>query len=652
MLIFKNARFSTQLVLLLALPLIAMFWFAQPTLLESYFNITLALMIFAVTAFFGWHMIRKNSYNLGADPVTLRKTLDGIANFQLEQEFHLKGENITGVYAAAEKLQDNLKDYMHDSERKIVTTSRTQKALDRAGTCMTISDRARKVAYLNPAAKQLFVRLQDDIRERIKGFSVDDISKYSIQDFLVFCEEQKTFDAQDESEQLRMLRIGSYTIKLALNPVISDEGEFWGIVAEWTDRTQEIKSRTEIQQVVDSALNGDLGQRVNIEELEGYYKALAGSVNNLVENFELVIGDTNTVLNALASGDLSKKIKAEYKGELQSLKVATNSTISKLTEVVTEIKIVSDQVKSGAREISDGNTNLSNRTEDQAGSLERTATSMEAMTNTVKRNAANATEANRLVLETRQQAEAGGEVVSMAVSAMQEIDDSSKKISDIIGVIDEIAFQTNLLALNASVEAARAGEQGRGFSVVASEVRNLAGRSATAAKEIKDLIEDSSAKVGEGSRLVNESGDTLREIISGVKQVTEIVGEIASASQDQSEGINEVNATIVTMDDLTQQNASLVEHAAEASETLGQQASRLNDMMDFFATDENNRATRDTNRTAHPAVKPSADRRQAARPWVNKPAPKKSVKREKVSPEAVITIDSGMVGNGETWDEF
>ena len=243
-------------------------------------------------------------------------------------------------------------------------------------------------------------------------------------------------------------------------------------------------------------------------------------------------------------------------------------------------------VKSGTEEITQGNATLNQRTEQQASNLGKTASSMEELTNTVKQNAQNAAEADQLAKVVREQAEKGGLVVKQAVSAMNEINDSSKKISDIIGVIDEIAFQTNLLALNAAVEAARAGEQGRGFAVVASEVRNLAGRSATAAKEIKDLIEDSSGKVNDGSRLVNESGTTLEEIVKGVKKVTDLVGEIASASQEQSIGLDHINTAIAQIDVLTQQNASLVEESTAASRLLGEEASGLGSLVSFFNTSE------------------------------------------------------------------
>ncbi len=216
-------------------------------------------------------------------------------------------------------------------------------------------------------------------------------------------------------------------------------------------------------------------------------------------------------------------------------------------------------------EIADGNQNLARRTERTAASLEETASSMEQMTASVKQTADNAGQANQLAMAARQQAEKGGTVVGSAVTAMNGINDASKKIADIIGVIDEIAFQTNLLALNAAVEAARAGEQGRGFAVVATEVRNLAGRSAAAAKEIKALIKDSVAKVEEGSRLVDDSGKTLAEIVGSVKKVTDIVAEIAAASREQSSGIEQVNKAVMEMDGTTQQNAALVQKAASAS---------------------------------------------------------------------------------------
>jgi methyl-accepting chemotaxis protein len=247
-----------------------------------------------------------------------------------------------------------------------------------------------------------------------------------------------------------------------------------------------------------------------------------------------------------------------------------------LATLVENIRSAASEVQTSAEEISKGNTSLSQRVESQAATLEETSASMQRMTETVRRNADNARAANDLAIEARNHAERGGTVVQTAVAAMQAIDDSSRKISEIIGVIDAIAFQTNLLALNAAVEAARAGEQGRGFAVVASEVRNLAGRSASAAKEIKTLIQDSVTKVSDGSRLVEQSGSTLVEIVASVKKVAAIVGEITTASTEQADGIDQVSRAVIMMDEGTQQNAALVEQAAAASESIVQQVRELN----------------------------------------------------------------------------
>ena len=261
-------------------------------------------------------------------------------------------------------------------------------------------------------------------------------------------------------------------------------------------------------------------------------------------------------------------------------------TVQKLLEIISGIKLGANEVSVASEQVSQGNANLSQRTQEQASSLEEVASSMEEMTGTVNHNAENAQHANQLAIAAREQADLGGQVVGEAVTAMSEINDASKQIADIIGVIDEIAFQTNLLALNAAVEAARAGEQGRGFAVVASEVRNLAGRSSTAAKEIKGLIQNSVDKVENGSRLVSESGGALSEIVDSVKKVSDIVAEIAAASKEQSDGINQVNKALLQMDEMTQQNASLVEEAAAASEAMGAQAQELDALVSFFKLNE------------------------------------------------------------------
>ncbi len=284
------------------------------------------------------------------------------------------------------------------------------------------------------------------------------------------------------------------------------------------------------------------------------------------------------VSESLSSGALDIKHDGLDIGVYGSI----NKTLDKLKEIIRGIKAGSHEVSIAAEQVSQGNANLSQRTQEQASSLEEVASSMEQMTGTTSQNASNAQLTNQLAQDASKLAEKGVSVVRNAVEAMSEIDSSSKKIADIIKVIDEIAFQTNLLALNAAVEAARAGEQGRGFAVVASEVRNLAGRSAKAAKEIKLLIEDSVTKVESGAELVNETGKSLEEIVTSVKKASVMATEIAEASKEQSQGIEQVNKAILQMDEMTQQNASLVEQAAAASEAMGAQAQELSALVSYF----------------------------------------------------------------------
>ena len=299
-------------------------------------------------------------------------------------------------------------------------------------------------------------------------------------------------------------------------------------------------------------------------------------------DMERLVAEAETVLSLVAASDLSQEMTGVYHGGLEKVKASINLVVRNLVQTITTVREVVESVVSGSEEINRGNSDLSERTSEQASSLEETASSMQEMTETVKQNADNAKQANQLAIEARETANQGGDVTMQAVAAMMEINKSSKKIADIITVIDEIAFQTNLLALNAAVEAARAGEHGRGFAVVAAEVRNLAQRSATAAKEIKGLINESIQRVTDGSELVNQSGRTLEEIVESVKRVTDIIAEISAASQEQASGINQVNKAVMQVDQATQQNAALVEEITSASYSMKAQADELLRRMALF----------------------------------------------------------------------
>jgi methyl-accepting chemotaxis protein len=350
-----------------------------------------------------------------------------------------------------------------------------------------------------------------------------------------------------------------------------------GALLNAMSRMQEALARMvgELKDVVGAAARGDFSRRIDAAGMRGFQQEIASEVNTLASTSEAGINEVVRVLGALSRGDLTEKITNDYQGSFGQLKDDSNKTVEQLTLMVKGIKESVDTIEVASREIASGNADLSQRTEEQASSLEETASSMEELTSTVKQNADNAQQANQLAIGASEVATRGGRVVGEVVTTMQGITDASRKIADIISVIDGIAFQTNILALNAAVEAARAGEQGRGFAVVATEVRTLAQRSATAAKEIKALIEDSVGKVETGSRQVDEAGKTMDEIVKSVKRVTDIMGDITAASREQSAGIEQVSTAVSQMDEVTQQNAALVEQAAAAAESLEEQAQVL-----------------------------------------------------------------------------
>ena len=371
-------------------------------------------------------------------------------------------------------------------------------------------------------------------------------------------------------------------IQASYNPILDANGKPYKVVKFATDITGQKQAQNGVEKLIRAAAAGQLSERIKTEQFTGASKELTESFNRLLDSVATPLHEAQGVLSALAANDLTKSMTGNYQGEFEQMKQSLNSTLGNLNKTVALVRDAVDGVSAGAEQITKGNEDLSQRTSEQASSLEETSASMEEMTSTVKQNADNTKQANQLAIAARDTADKGGAVTVKAVEAMGEINKSSKKIADIITVIDEIAFQTNLLALNAAVEAARAGEHGRGFAVVAAEVRNLAQRSATAAKEIKGLINESIQRVNDGSELVNQSGKTLEEIVNSVKRVTDIIAEISAASQEQASGIDQVNKAIMSMDETTQQNAALVEETTSASQSMKEQAKELMRQVEVF----------------------------------------------------------------------
>jgi methyl-accepting chemotaxis protein len=378
------------------------------------------------------------------------------------------------------------------------------------------------------------------------------------------------------------IRVGGRTFRLIASPILNQHGERLGTVVEWTDRTAEVAIEEEVSGIISAAAAGDFSKRIASEEMSGFFRQISQGINDLLEVNGRALGDVGAMLTRLSQGDLTHKIDTNYQGMLGRLKDDANVTVDNLQEIIFSIKSATDAINTAAQEIASGNQDLSSRTEQQASSLEETASSMEELTSTVRQNAENARQANELATTAQQVAEKGGQVVGQVVDTMGAIYQSSSKISDIISVIDGIAFQTNILALNAAVEAARAGEQGRGFAVVATEVRNLAQRSAAAAREIKGLISDSVDKVETGGRLVDQAGQTMGEVVASIQRVAKIMADISDATREQTAGIEQVGLAVTQMDEMTQQNAALVEQAAAAAESLEEQARNLAQSVSIF----------------------------------------------------------------------
>ena len=393
----------------------------------------------------------------------------------------------------------------------------------------------------------------------------------------------------------------------------------------------------EIEQVVEAAAErGDFSRRLSLEQKQGYTRRLSELLNQLSTVTETGLRDVMRVANALAGGDLTQTISKDYPGLFGETKQGVNTTVENLQQLVSEIQDAGMAINAAASEIAQGNSDLSRRTEGQAASLEETASSMEEITGTVKQNADNAQVASKLARSSSEVATKVGRVVE----TMSSINESSRKIVDIISVIDGIAFQTNILALNAAVEAARAGEQGRGFAVVAAEVRNLAQRSASAAKEIKHLINDSVSKVDDGAKLVAEAGSTMSEIESSIQRVTDIMSEISAASVEQSAGIAQINQAVIQMDETTQQNAALVEEASAAAEALQEQAQTMAQAIGSFKL----------NRTSHMLLS-----RKPVEP-VHKPVPTaasaKASKPVKLASKKPAAISVPQASEDADWAEF
>jgi methyl-accepting chemotaxis protein len=522
----------------------------------------------------------------------------------VEVPYANRGDEIGEIAKATEVFKESLAE-------KVVNL-RVRSALDVVTSNVMVADDGYNIMYMNKTLTAMLHEAASEIRKVLPAFDSNRLMGANMDVFHKNpAHQRKLMDSLVGTVESH-IAVGTQKFHLVATAVMDKHGKRSGTVVEWKNETAEKAIEGEVNGMVQAAVAGDFSQRVPVDGKKGFMLTLAQAMNQLCETTGKALNEFAGMFGALAEGDMTQRIAGEYQGMFGKLRDDANSMAERIGSTISEIKQAAREVSNASAEISTSTTDLSQRTEEQAASLEETSASMEEISATVKKNAENAQQANQFTSETRSVAERGGAVVSDAVNAMARIEESSRKISDIIGVIDEIARQTNLLALNAAVEAARAGEAGRGFAVVATEVRSLAQRSSQAAKDIKDLITNSSGQVKEGVDLVNRTGTSLQEIVDSIKKVADIVADIANASAEQSTGIEEVNKALTQMDEVTQQNSALVEENAATAKTLADQSNAMDDRVAFFRLDQ----------SASHAPRPAATRAPAAAPKRPSPAPK------------------------------
>jgi methyl-accepting chemotaxis protein len=516
-----------------------------------------ALVIAMITYWLGRSIVRPLIKAVNVADAIAAGNLDN----QIEVNSHSEYE-VNQLLKAFSSMQTQLRQRIEQDRRVANEALRINSALDSVTTSVFIADNHHQIIYFNKSAEALLKKEEHHFRQRFNDFEVTQVLGATLDSYHRVPAHQRHLIENLSGSYSSKFKMGDLTIDSTVTPVINADGERLGTVAEFRDITAQVMVEQEINQVVAAASKGDFQPRIDLQNKTGFFHVFSEGLNQIIDYNQQAIKETMRMFSALAKGDLTQTMTNDYVGAFEQLKNDANATVRKLIEIMTVIKQTADSVSRVVEEISQGNVILNSRAEEQTKFLEQTGTNTEEITTTVQQNADNARYATELAINARERAQQGGEVVGQAIVAISEINDSSKRVADIIGVIDEIAFQTNLLALNAAVEAARAGEQGRGFAVVAAEVRNLAQRSAAAARD--------------------KSGKVLGEIVIAVKKVSDIIAEIAAASQEQSIGIQQINKTIVQMDQMTQQNASLIEESAIATRALAKQAQYLQRQVAFF----------------------------------------------------------------------
>lgn len=532
-----------------------------------------------------WYIINILIRQIGQEPITVMRFADQIANGDLNANIALRPGDNGSIAASLQAMLQKIRSNMEENAKIANENQRIRIALDNVSTNVMMADNDRNIIYANTAVIEMLRNAESDLKKVLPTFSAANLLGTSIDQFHKNPAHQKSLLSTFTSTYRTQIVVGERTFGLAASPVFNEKGERLGSVVEWTDRTLEVAVENEISNIVEHAVKGDFSTRLQEEGKQGFFKKLTLDINLLMETSEVGLNEVLRVLAAIARGDLTEKIEREYFGTFGALKDACNETVAKLSQIANDVINSTDSLSNAAAQVSSTSQSLSQAASEQAASVEETSASIEQMAAGINQNAENAKITDGIAGKAAKEAAEGGEAVKHTVSAMKEI--ASK-----IGIIDDIAYQTNMLALNAAIEAARAGEHGKGFAVVAAEVRKLAERSQVAAREIGDLASGS-------VQTAERAGELIDAIVPGIGRTSDLVQEIAAASQEQSAGVGQINTAMNQMNQITQQNASSSEELAATAEEMTSQADQLMDLISFFNIGQ---------KTGMPPHAPSEDR--------------------------------------------
>lgn len=540
-------------------------------------------------------------------------------------------------------------------QNEVAKMNSVKTVVDQSTANIMLADNDLVITYMNKSIIDTLKKVEKDIQKMLPQFSTENLVGQNIDVFHVKPSHQRKLLAELTDTYVAKLTLGELHLDIIVNPIWGPDGERVGFVTEWKDISETVKLEKmqeaveqNLKTMVTKAAKGHIGAQIDVSTLDGFIHDLGEQINTMSSAIHTANKKISDVIVHLSNGDLTPRVEGDYEADLGEMQGAINQSLDNLSVIMAQVNVSIQEIAEDIQATTERNSNLSSRLQEQAASIEETAATMEEMTAAVRNNAQNAQQANDLTVQASDKMGEGAQIMQQTIHAMQEIKASSDQIEQIIGLIDSIAFQTNLLALNAAVEAARAGDHGRGFAVVAGEVRNLAGKSADAAREIKTLIERSVSQVENGTRLAEQSGASLDEINLSIRQVTERVSEIAASSLQQSQGIEQLNQTIVSLDRNTQENAQLVELSANSAEMISGRSKELVNRMRQFTI------------AGHFMQQAEADLRihhSDTQPTVVKSQPKLDVshkvshneKKKDIKQEKPVTQN---LGGGDEWEDF